>query len=155
MGKPGRMGVSIPLPDIEKGISTLGKNIERTVQDIGKNIEESGQIHSQALGEMSRGNFNNALQTSVRGSAALLGIKGKEARDVIGETTTERRMREAGDKATAEEAATTAALEAKNITAISNVFEQMVTARRRTPGRRATLLSGGGQGSLLTGGGNY
>jgi len=156
MGKPGRMGISttIDLGSIEKGVQDLGKGIERTVQDIGKNVEESARISGEALGELSRGNFNNLVQNSARASGAMLGIRGEQGKKAFGETATERRAREAQEKGTAEEAATTAALEAKNITAISNVFEQMVLARRRAPGRRATLLSGG-SGSLLTSGGNY
>lgn len=144
---------------VGEGIRSIDSAIKKGVDPL-KNLESAGQRLLQGIGEMSRGNFNNAGNTLLEigangltfGGAGALGYK-------AGETATERRTRETVEKVAGEDAAKAAAdaqaAADKKQNDINTIVSEMVNSRKRQPGRAATILTTVGAGSeygpLLTG----
>lgn len=145
------------------GIGLIDQTVDAGVNatnQVGQNIEKSGQRIAQGLGEISRGNFNNAGNTLLETTAAgLTGGVSVLAGYKPGETPTERRTREALAKIYTEEqqqiAAEASAAATKKQSDINTMVSELVNTRRRQPGKAATLLTTIGAassyGPLLTG----
>lgn len=146
--------------NITNEVKRAGQSIETGVQGLGKNLEENFRRKLSMGSRFLSGKWNNLgqdilydmLSTSTGGIA-----NPDDLRRLSGEGGTERMVREAGEQAAAEEAATAAAIENKRIAGITGVFDSIIGARKRTPGRGATLLGEASQGrTILTDrGGSY
>lgn len=145
------------------GIGFIDNPVNYTVNEVAnpaaKNFEKAGQRQAMALGEMSRGNFNNIGNNLLEvGAAFFTGGLSMAGGFKAGESGTERRYREADEKtaATAKQAAANDAQAAadKKQGDINTVVDELVKSRKRQPGKAGTLLSTMGvaqsYGPLLT-----
>ncbi len=146
------------------GIGVIDNTVDYAVNEVvnpaGQNLEQGGGRILQGIGAMATGDFNNAGNTLLEISAAsMTGGTSLLAGYKAGETPRERKTREQLAKVYTEEQmqknADAEAAATKKQEGINTIVGEMVTSRRRQPGKAATLLTTVGAassyGPLLTG----
>ena len=134
--------------DVQSGVEQLGQNY-------GANIKRqiTNTAYAVTSGDLT-GMQNVALeqQTSMlTGGASNLARPGTFKTGKSGaERMKEKKTGDAANVVAAQAAADMQAEKDAKLTAINNVLMGSASSRRRTPGRAATMLSGGNSGPLLT-----
>ena len=136
-------------------VKRAGQDIEKSVSSLGKNVERNLQNTTQGIGLMLQGNFNNADRTILdlamaakTGGASLL-INPDDVSRNYKESAVERVKREGVAKAAENERIALETLTEEQLRARRTTISGLVDARRASPGRSSMIGSGSGD-SLLT-----
>ena len=134
-------------------VKRAGQDIEKSVSSLGKNVERNLQNTTQGIGLMLQGNFNNADRTLLdlagMATGATLLVNPDDLSRNYKETAVERVKREGIAKAAENERIALETLTEEQLRARRTTISGLVDARRATPGRSSMIGSGSGD-SLLT-----
>ena len=134
-------------------VKRAGQDIEKSVSSLGKNVERNLQNTTQGIGLMLQGNFNNADRTLLdlagMATGATLLVNPDDLSRNYKETAVERVKREGVAKAAENERIALETLTEEQLRARRTTISGLIDSRRATPGRSSMIGSGSGD-SLLT-----
>jgi len=135
--------------DISNAAQSVGSGVETLVQDAGKNVETNYQNAAKNLANIASGDFSNLGQTVFNTGLSLTGVLNPDdIRRTSGQTSVERKTEEVIRQAQIDSANSAAADAATaletSLDGIRSTITGQIGARRMSPGRNMTLLSGGG-----------
>lgn len=132
----------------------MSKSKKDPFRQISKNIESGLQDAGSHVKEIFSGNFNNMTQSGVSVMASPF-LSKRQRTQIIGETGTDRRLREGEEKAAADVVKDVQNQVDAQGQLIANTIMGLADSKKRTPGRRQVmspnLLSQMQSQSLLTG----
>ncbi len=134
-------------------VKRAGQDIEKNVSSLGKNLERNLQNTTQGIGLMLQGNFNNADRTLLdlagMATGATLLVNPDDLSRNYKDTAVERVKKEGVAKAAENERIALETLTEEQLRARRTTISGLVDARRASPGRSSMIGSGSGD-SLLT-----
>ena len=134
-------------------VKRAGQDIEKSVSSLGKNVVRNLQNTTQGIGLMLQGNFNNADRTLLdlagMATGATLLVNPDDLSRNYKDTAVERVKKEGVAKAAENERIALETLTEEQLRARRTTISGLVDARRATPGRSSMIGSGSGD-SLLT-----
>lgn len=132
-----------------RGTSILQGPIDALTQ-YGKNLERGTQQAFADIGQMAKGNFNNAGNSLLAGPLLISGANPDDINRMLpGPTGSQKAKNDAVAAANDQAANDAASLIAAKEAQVASTLAGIVDAQKRTPGRAQTLLTGSSRNNTL------